>query len=164
MVIALYGDSCVGKTAVARRVGQLLGYEVRHCGELIKVRSAALGCTGDALPTAEHCKLDDETRQIASAASVNIVVEGSFLNSVLRERTNVALIRLICSPRERRRRYLLRRGGGSLESRDGKDLRIRRELYGAQQNREPDLEIDTSAASAVDVAERIVAWVKDHRI
>jgi cytidylate kinase len=160
MVIALYGDACVGKTTVATLLGRALNCNVRHCGELIKERSRALRCTVDDLPAGEHITVDDETRRIAANASTNIIIEGRFLDFVLHDVGDAALICLTCSPEERACRYRLRSKEGSLVTTDAKDVKLRRELYGTRRKQDPVLDIDTSGSSAEDIADRITAWLR----
>jgi len=161
MVIALYGDACVGKTTVAILLGQALNCRVRHCGELIKERSRALSCTADDLPVGEHLILDDETRRIALDANTDIIIEGRFLQYVLYDLGDPVLIHLTCVLEERACRYRLCRRGGSLATNDAKDVNLCRELYGTRRKQDAALHIDTTGSSAEHVADRITAWLRN---
>jgi cytidylate kinase len=160
MVVALYGDTCVGKTTVAKLLAQDLGCGVRHCGELIKERSRALNCTPDDLPVRDHLAIDDESRQIARNATSDVIIEGRFLNFVLYDVTEAVLIRLACSDAERERRYCLHLKEGSIATSDAKDSQLRGTLYGTEPKRKPDLQIETSCFSAKDIAARILVWLR----
>src|SRR5579871_6729370 len=104
VVIALCGESSVGKTVVAKLVAERLGAPVRHCGEMAKVRAKELGIDFRQFPKDEHEKLDRETQRLAQESQGFFVMEGRFLNQVLEGLANVLTIRLECSDEERLRR------------------------------------------------------------
>src|SRR5437867_6186854 len=112
MVIGIFGESCVGKTTVAKVVAQRLNAATRHCGEIVKARAKKLGVTTAQLSADEHELIDQETRnQALNATTQTIVVEGRFLDCVIGDMPNALLIELRCSEEERLRRAKTRTSG-----------------------------------------------------
>src|SRR5882724_11532812 len=111
LVIALTGQSCVGKTAIARALGERLSFEVIHCGDRVKRRAVELGTTPAALPPTEHGRLDADTRERTLSGSGGLIVEGGFLEYVLHDLLDVHIVRLTCRARERWMRMAARSPG-----------------------------------------------------
>jgi len=113
LVIGIYGKSCVGKTSVAKVLSRRLGVSVRHCGELVKERAKKLGIDFQNLPDQEHERLDKETRTIAEDCKGILIIEGRYLDRVLKDLPNSLLFHLECSDKERQRRLEKRKKIGS---------------------------------------------------
>src|SRR2546425_210946 len=126
-VIALFGNSCVGKSEVAAKLAIRLGLPVRHCGELVKDRSKQLGIPASALGAIEHQGIDSETRSLAEKSDNDIIMEGSFLDIVLAGVPRITLVELTCQDDERRRRHAGKLPGRSLRLRlrDEDDRKLR---------------------------------------
>jgi len=115
VVIALCGESCVGKTAVAKLVAERLRAQIRHCGEIAKARANELRIDVRNLPDQEHKAIDRKTQTLARESQGVFVMEGRFLNRVLEGVPNVLTIRLECSDEERARRSKSKTKVASLE-------------------------------------------------
>lgn len=164
IIIALTGSSCVGKSAVAKQIGEALDVQVRHCGEVIKTRAKKLGVDLSSLPLDEHKSIDAETRAFALNSNGSAVVEGTFLGHVLHNIENVMIIRLTCKTAERERRHIKRSDNKSEASqlliRDQADDSLSQLLYikSDQQGNFPT--IDTTDLSIEDVVEKIIRLIK----
>src|SRR6267142_4762045 len=104
MIIALYGKSTVGKTTVSKLIGQRLSINVRHCGEIVKVRASELAINYWELPKSEHENIDIETQHLAKTLTGVVLMEGRYLDQVLNDVPNVLFIHLDCSEAESARR------------------------------------------------------------
>jgi len=146
-VFALFGKTCVGKSEIANELAQELNVPVRHCGELVKDRADQLGVSKSNLPKAEHLAIDDETRSLVAGCVGQLVVEGNFLDVVLREFQDVILVHLMCDDDERARRFAARSPNLSdaLALRDEADDVLRRGFYGdPEESCDCPLHIDTT--------------------
>jgi cytidylate kinase len=163
MIIALTGSSCVGKSAVARQVGEALNVQVRHCGEVIKTRAKKLGVELSSLSLDEHKSIDAETQAFVLNSN-DAVVEGTFLGHVLCNMENVLIVRLTCKTAERERRYIKRSDNKSEASqlliRDQADDALSQLLYKKSTQKEDFATIDTTDLSIEDVVERIITLTK----
>lgn len=158
-VFALFGKSCVGKSEIAEKLAQKLNVPVRHCGELVKNRAAQLGISTSKLPDAEHTTIDEETRRLVGDSNAPLVVEGTFLDIVLRGLPNVILVHLTCDKDERARRFTARTPtlGNTLELRDEADNTLRRQFYSnTEELSEGTLHLDTTRLTAEEAASRII--------
>jgi len=157
MVIAIFGRSSVGKSAVATILGAHLGVPVRHCGESVKEYARQHNRSASQLANADHQIIDDATRRIA-ATTDRLIIEGTFLDSVLTEVPGVILVRLLCSETERQLRFAGRGSGGddAFRARDADDDMLRSRLYVESRNSPTPIDIDTSGLTADDVAHRII--------
>jgi cytidylate kinase len=162
-ILAIYGQSCVGKTSVTNELGRILDLPVRHCGEIIKRRAQELGINPSELSPLDHQAIDKETRAMAIIAQTTTIIEGGFLDIVLAGLDNVHFIHLICDQRVRESRYLRRDGDADisgLEIRDAADAAHRAFLS------EPSVEakeriIDTSTITVDQVVTRILDWFSE---
>lgn len=135
IVLAIYGLSCVGKSTLATEIGRKWTVPVRHCGDVLKTRAAALGIPLGNLPLQVHAAVDEETRRLAQGASEVFVVEGRYLDLVLNGVPWVKFVRLTCDEATRMQRFLTKAGGQAtasitLHQRDQEDGRLRHILYG----------------------------------
>lgn len=154
MRIAIAGDSCSGKTTVASMLGSRLELPVRHCGRRVAEEAAD---QESGLPVGRHLEIDRETQQVVSAADDGIIVEGCFLEFVLRDIPGVFLVALECDEGERSRRAVQK--GDDLETRDRADRLLISSIYDDQGRRLPDLRIDTTALRPTDVEATIIAAI-----
>jgi len=160
-VIALTGASCTGKSEVAKQLQRRLGGELRCCGERVKGVARAKNINPAALTIDDHQAIDDETRRWVEDRSGLLIVEGTFLDVVLRD-YSVQLITLLADDRERTRRMAKRQGradDGDLIARDRSDAMLRAALYGSP-GRAPDHAIDTSATSIEQVVALVIATLR----
>jgi cytidylate kinase len=82
MIIAIYGPSGTGKTAISGLLAEMLGLPFRLCGEAVKGRAAMLGVPWRELPDEQHRAVDAETR-IWVNRNQPCLVEGRYLDYVL---------------------------------------------------------------------------------
>jgi cytidylate kinase len=129
VTIAIFGKSCTGKSTVADELGKLLRIQVRHCGEILKSRALLMRTPVSGLSLEVHKSIDAETRAWATEPALKIV-EGIFLDEVLRGLNEVLFVRLVCDTEVRGERLQLRRGASSsIQTRDEEDEELRRKLY-----------------------------------
>jgi hypothetical protein len=103
---------------------------------MVKRRAAILSVAPIDLPIEEHRVIDEGTRQKCLQATDLLVVEGIFLDQVLRGVFKVRFVRLECNETEREARFTLRRAeqrvmAGGIRRRDEEDGRLREMLYGS---------------------------------
>jgi cytidylate kinase len=165
MILALYGATCVGKSNVARILAEVLSYETRHCGELVKDRARALGISPTELAPEEHFKIDELTRhRLLETGIRDLIIEGTLLDIVLRDFPTVYLVELVCSDDERLRRFSTRGSGdvAAFRRRNDEDLSLRSSLYINADRRAPDYVIDTTSKSIDDVVNTIASYVSSN--
>jgi cytidylate kinase len=117
LVVAIYGESCSGKTTVSEIVKTYLtDAKIRHCGEALKARAQILGLSVKSISAnkEENTILDQETRTLASLNRGTLIIEGRYLDEVLHDILGVLFIRLDCSLAEAAKRKASR---ASLEER-----------------------------------------------
>lgn len=150
MITALFGASCSGKTTLGRRLAADANRPFRSCGDVAKERARHLNVEINALSSAEHQRIDDETR-VWCRENVSGVVEGRYLDQVLVEHLDrVDLILLVASPAERAVRWAKRTGSAIDEAlvarSDQDDEAFRQRSYGQTPRLTPAYTLDTSAA------------------
>lgn len=129
MIIAIYGKSCTGKTAIAQTLSRYMACEVHHCGEEVKKSAEELNCPFKDLEQKEHGIIDQKTRVKAQSVNGNIIIEGTFLPYVLRKLDDVIWIELVCDDGIRNKRFFKREGIKDLKSRDYFDKSLCDKLY-----------------------------------
>jgi cytidylate kinase len=157
-IIAIFGPTCSGKTEVARSLHRRIGGRLRCCGEEVKEAARLKGVTLDALEKEDHFAVDEMTRRAVRDVQGRLIVEGTFLDSVLRD-VKVPLIKVIATDDERLRRMRQREGGKGevyLRARDDQDERVRRSLY-TPPVREADICIDTTGLTLDQVSDKLLA-------
>jgi len=108
MIVCLTGSTCTGKTSIATRLANDLGWPLRSCGSSIRRRAADLGVALEALDDGSHRLVDAETVAWA-LGSQDCLVEGRFLDSVFHDSTMpVRIIRMEASYATRAERGTLR--------------------------------------------------------
>lgn len=132
-VIALYGNTCVGKTTIASALARLLGAPVRFCGEELKRKAASFGTVPEKSPDSLYHHVDLETISWVGAGSHPKVVEGRFLDVVLEGIPGIEFFELTCSPAIRTSRFAsLGRATDhlhSIDEVDTEDSRRRETIY-----------------------------------
>ena len=162
--IAIFGPACTGKSTVADEMGKILDCQVRHCGEIIKAKARASGITPRDLSDQDHHKIDLETVKFTEMRELRRIVEGGFLDLVLRNVTNAIFIRLKCDETERRNRYQAKGVviPSTLEERDNQDAALKSRLYpGILPITDRIIEITTTDKSPQDTAVEIVDAIKN---
>lgn len=158
-VIAIFGKTCVGKSAVAKALARSLNWPIRHCGETIKARARELNILANELPASEHKAIDGETRLLVETMTRDIIIEGNFLDAVLKGVPRVLFVRLTCEDSVRKRRFLDRSENRASDSdfalRDSSDATHRETLYAAPGELEHVLTIDTTGIHVDDVVAEI---------
>jgi cytidylate kinase len=149
-------------------VGTILGWKVRHCGEVIKSHARELGVDPASLSLSVHRKIDAETQALVQNSNENAVVEGTVLDQVLHNITTVLIVRLTCEMSERERRYVERSQNRSDKSqlliRDSADNSLRQLLYGTTSWQEDFAIVDTTYLTIGEVAKRIISLVEKSNI
>src|SRR5215470_5354548 len=100
IAVALYGKSCSGKSATAKKLAALLNCAAHSASEPVRRRSRELGISPSGLSIAEHRKIDECTRHLVQSTLSRLVVEGSFLDALLRDLTGVYRVEMICKEDE----------------------------------------------------------------
>lgn len=165
-IIALYGPTCSLKTEVAQEISRLTGYKVTNRGEPLTTQAKYRKLASvHALPDDVHRRFDDETRAMARRDEPLMIFESTMIDSVLRDAPNVFWVKLSARDDVREKRWTTRKEeaggrtrqlGAGVAERDRDDAALRVRLYGAGGAAvKPALEIDTSAATADEVARRI---------
>ena len=153
--IAVFGATCVGKSTVADELASLLGWEVRHCGEILKEKADLAGTPVANLSLQDHKEVDGETLDLATRRT-KLVMEGGFLDAVLIGRLEKTIfIRLSCAEKERQRRFESKHPAGTntLQERDEQDAALRKRLYGDNPITDHAIiDIETSATSPKQTA------------
>lgn len=156
--VAIFGRSCTGKTSAGAVVSARTGWQARHCGDVVVERARTAGVPVPELRESEHRSIDEETRLFVSSAESPVVVDGCFLDRVLRAFSNLQFVRLDCGDAERARRF-----AGSpteLEQRDELDLRLSSALYGGVELLVEPAVIDTTHLSVDRVADEIIKLLR----
>jgi cytidylate kinase len=166
-IIAIYGRSCVGKSVVAEELSKALQLRIRHCGEAIKDRAKELGVDAADLPVDEHKVIDEQTRLLAKVCTDGMVIEGGFLDAVLKNIPNILLIHLTCEDGTRERRFIGRPNGQAsahdLHLRDASDIALRELLYKTSGSGNTLLTIDTTNLEVDEVVQVIISWIHTSR-
>lgn len=102
LVIGICGKSAVGKSTVAKIIASRLEGSLRSCGEIVKNRMQLLGVAE--LSAAEHRLIDSETRELASSTMGVLIIEGRYLDEVLKDLPQVVLVEILCADEERAKR------------------------------------------------------------
>jgi len=163
VVLAIYGQSCVGKSTLAEELGKRWASPVRHCGNLVKTYARAAGIQAELLPLGSHRKIDTETRRIAQQSKGLLIIEGIYLDIVLRDMPHVRLLQLICADRTRELRFHERSAAASslistLRQRDAETAGLRRNLYGSEEIAAPAwMVLDTTTIAAAEMESPIRA-------
>jgi cytidylate kinase len=163
VVIGLVGKSGVGKTVVAEALARRLGVAVRHCGEVVKRRADELKVAFHELPKKEHYRIDAETIELARNATGLVIMEGRFLDVVLRGVPNVLLVHLTASREELLRRKEKRgrkkglRRAGSDGGADSGEL-----LHRRKGGKRGTIIVNTDSLTVSGVATQILKYIQAH--
>lgn len=160
MILGLFGKSCNGKTSSAKFLSSLLQWEVRHCGSIVSERAAELGRSPSQLSQDDHRAIDEETRRLVSCHATSLIIEGCFLDHVLRETPRCVLVQLDCDQIQRELRHASRGLNLPLSTRDDADAALRKLLYTDELPRRADVCIDTSDLDISTTAERVLQWLE----
>jgi len=159
VIVALYGKSCSGKSATARELSQLLDCSIYSAGGRVKSRSKELGVTVTDLSLVEHRLIDEGTRATVTSAVASLIVDGTFLDALFYDFSDVYRIELICSAEERRRRFNKRSGHNGLAQRDKEDDDLRRTLHGDLSS-PAEATFDTTSKTPGEVAREVCGWLE----
>lgn len=158
-VIAIFGASRVGKTTLAKVLGNRLELPVRHCGDAVRARASYLGVAPENLLLVEHRALDADTRRVASEGQV--VIEGRYLDAVLVGVTGLRLFRLVSTDVARVERSKCglpdRDCVAACHLEDRRDEKLRSELYGDIEPLKSWLTLDTTVTRPEELTARILA-------
>lgn len=159
MVIALFGQTCVGKTTIGTALSAATRSTLRSCGEVVRSEAQRLGVRVDGLADAVHHAIDATTRDWLVTQS-SAIVEGRYLNYVLAAcEVRLRLIHLTASDGVRQQRGQLRFGPWfrleDLKSIDEADATFVDRIYTSHNQRPPDCVLDTSTASVEECVQEI---------
>lgn len=156
MILAIFGSSGTGKTAVARQFASELGWTLRCCGEVVRRKALDLAVSPAALPVDAHVEIDSETRKAAAAVSP-LIVEGRFLDYVFLNESisELVLVRLDAFPETRLSRVQYRSGAyvsqDYVDCADKEDIDFVRAMYPDVLPLTPDLSIQTDKLTVAGV-------------
>ena len=157
-IVGVYGGTCVGKTTVARWLAAAVGWSHRDCGRAIVGAARRRGVAVSELPLGVHQDVDQRTRARAAATAGRMVIDGRYLQYVMAESPDVALVELTCRLSVRALRLRPRGENGEavgrIEESDRGDVMLCRELYG-REVRTADVVVDTSELAPRCVVEHI---------
>jgi cytidylate kinase len=159
VVVALFGRCCSGKSSIAKELAQLLNCAIHSASEAVRSKCRELGISTGELQLTEHKDIDATTYSIVALASSLLVVEGSFLDALLKDAADTYRIELVCEDWERRRRFTERHMTDGLDQRDNDDDKLRWALHGNRYGR-PDVTFNTTGEKPREIAERIFEWLK----
>lgn len=170
-VVAIGGPPGSGKSTAGRKVAEALGLTFRSVGEAFRAEAREHGMDLEAFGrwAESHPEVDRELdRRMAELARPGVVLEGRIQGTLLkRAGVPVRSVRVTASRPERLQR-LARRDGGSpeetesqLAAREASERTRYAEFYGIDLDHETaDLTVDATRASADEVAQTIVAYLK----
>jgi len=165
MIVAIFGQSCTGKTSLANALAPVLGYRVRHCGDAVREVAKSLRLTYEALSDDHHRTIDDATRAW-SQDYLPCIVEGRFLDRVLAASASVLLVHLVASEEVRLGRWRSRTSQPLsrewLNANDARELAFRVRLYGADGSLIPSLKLDTSECTVPYCTAKVTALLEPH--
>ena len=148
MIFCIFGQSCVGKTAVAQRVAAELNLPIRSCGAAVRESAKALGVSSHDLPDTGHRDVDRSTVAWAFA-NQPCIIEGRYLDLVLASvDAPILSIRLTASDVQRHARYCNSEKFSftlsDLREVDANDASFRARMYAASAKTVAELTVDSS--------------------
>jgi cytidylate kinase len=162
-IIAICGQSCVGKSTLATELGRTLKIPVRYCGYVVVSRANELAIDPRDLPVTIHRQIDNETRDLAGNARTSLIIEGAYLAYVLNGIAGIKLIHLKCCSTVRENRLIQRSVSNrtpnfELSVRDRDHEVLRGKLYkSVSSTRKPWMILDTSKLNQKQVLDRVLA-------
>jgi cytidylate kinase len=164
VAIAIYGSSCTGKSVIAKELSDRLNAPLRQCGKIIGTELQKIGMTvsdPEAIPI--HEQVDEETRSAAKNTRRLMIIEGRFLDIVLRGVPGILFVELICNHEVRSDRMQTRDSVGDfIAVRDVNDANLVQSVYtGSHRGGTEDLRIDTTSMAVEDIVTAIVSEYRD---
>lgn len=164
MIIALFGNSATGKTTLAKMIANQLGTEMRNCGDAIRIAAAAANTTIDTLSADIHRLVDQDTVDWCDRHGPELgVIDGRFLDLILGERNDVALVNIRASPAVRASRLEQARCHTFDESDvlriDEQDGRFRADMYQDKLAGRPRIIIDTSRRDKNECVGELLSFI-----
>ena len=152
ITIAIFGESCAGKTTFAKYLANKYSYSTRHCGDLIRSAARAVGVDVSKLSAESHARVDSETIRWVKDVKGPKLVEGRYLNYVLAENgSGLVLVRFLANIDTRVQRSGVHNSSEerrhALFHADASDAEFRNRLYRGVVPLEAHLTIDTSGLS-----------------
>lgn len=163
MIIAIFGQSKVGKTSAAAALSAESGFPVRSCGDELKRTLAKEGISGE-VPERIHRDIDQQTVRWATSSAEGVrLVEGRFLNYVLSDVPQpVYLVRLVAAPVVRLTRLRdVNIGIGDLLALDQQDESFCNTFYGGRLPLSPVVTVDTSDLTVQSCVDRLTNLIQD---
>lgn len=156
ITIAIFGDSCTGKTTFVRYLANKYSYPTRHCGDLVRVAARSAGVDVSMLSTESHLRIDSETVQWVKTEEGPRLVEGRFLDYVLAESTSaVVLVQFLSDIDTRVQRMSVHNSRAearrALLSADASDHEFRDRFYLGVEPLQASHSINTSGLSMDDI-------------
>jgi cytidylate kinase len=168
MIIAIWGASATAKTSLAKCLAEKLGLPLRHCGDAVRLAAADAGVPIDSASDALHRSVDDATREWARCRlGSGAILEGRFLDRVLIELPEVALIQSTCGSDIRCNRWGERTQSSfdeaQLAALDNADDLFRLRMYGADDRGAPQITLDTSFGEVDQWAKQLLSLMESSR-
>jgi cytidylate kinase len=165
VLIAIFGGSSTGKTTLARALADRTGLDARYCGALVRAAEDRLQLSPDALPAAEHDRIDAETLDWSVNQEAGIV-EGRFLDHVLSPlKKPICLVEVRAQDSVRADRWATRLGRAQdtndIAGYEQEDEAFRVRTYGRRARLMPNFILDTSTLSVDACLERLAAWLRE---
>jgi cytidylate kinase len=162
MIVAIFGPSATGKTTLAELLSGRLGIPVRHCGVSLR---AALGEDGPNAGDATHLRVDAETVEwCEQQAATDGIVEGRFLDSVLRASRGIVFVSVVATGDERAvrlgRRFGRQMSCADIAEIDKDDDLFRDRMYGPASAALAEFTIDTTGSVADKWVEKLEQYVR----
>ena len=152
ITIAIFGDSCTGKTTFVKYLANKYSYHTRHCGDLVRVAARSAEVDVSKLSAESHSRVDSETVRWVKTAEGPKLVEGRYLNYVLAESCSaLVLVRFLSDIDTRVQRSSVYNSSAearyALFSADASDGEFRNRLYRGVDPLQANHTIDTSGLS-----------------
>jgi cytidylate kinase len=164
MIVALFGASACGKTALAELAAAELGIAVRHCGREIANAAVAAGHDLAAIPDHLYRALDQQTRDWCTGIKGVVLIEGRFVDRVLEGRPDAVFVHVKAGLGERSHRLTKRLerpvDEEEVRSIDAEDDLLRLQLYQSSRQISAAHEIVTEGASVLECGHRLVSLIR----
>ena len=106
ITMAIYGGSLTGKTTFSQHLANKHNWRVRHCGDVIRMRARSAGISVSEVGADLHSRVDGETIDWVQNCGNPKIVEGRYLNYVLKNRSSrLVLVRFEANIESRLERW-----------------------------------------------------------
>ena len=165
LIIAIYGNSCTGKTTIAKLLSEKYNLPSRLCGESVREESKKLKISIDQLSSESHEKIDSQTVKWVEEVKSPSVVEGRFLDSVLSDtNASIKLVHIHATDDIRRqrleRRTNITQDLSSITQSDLEDCKFRKKMYNPDNISISDFSFDVTDLKPDECVDQILHALK----